>query len=836
MYQTITRGFGLMTPQRQLVPQQKYDVIHFIREAYLKSHNPTQYVPVDQVYLASLPEGDTLGPEPTLLEPWREMDYGPNLMGTFEVGEDGSNIAYKGQAIRLDPGFGGVARGQQFILYEQDTMRVAATWSGAGFIDYHGINFDGAHQRHPRIVGDVLFANDSGPGWANPQNDSFDEVREAGRDGRFYGPLPKDWIDYQGTYVNGADTILHYRVGATEIHESAAITEFAISGEAAQGVSLGAELDVSGKATTPQQARGVAFERQLLIAASTQSLTMRVADRPNCTQQSLSHSASLSGLWSESAGDLPSVVFVAAGDVDGLDWQFVEGQLRLRIAASDVPRRMTLLAFRADDQLAAERAAEELEARLHVSTRQLAAIKNTTIGKRWPETVDTLISNAEDAAALVVDTIEYPANNPWACRMRLTGLDFYEDGESAVVCDWDGNVWRVGGLHSTAARWERIASGLFQPLGIKIRDGEIFVCCRDQICRLHDRNHDGETDYYESFNHDHIITEHFHEFAMGLQCDAEGNFYYAKSARHALPAVVPHHGTLLKVSADGAKTEIVANGFRAANGVCLNDDGTFFVTDQEGHWIPKNRINWVKPGEFYGNMFGYHAVTDESDAAMTPPLCWITNSFDRSPAELLWVTSDRWGPLKGSLLTMSYGYGKLYVVPHEVKGELMQGGMCELPIAPLPTGIMRGRFHPSDGGLYLVGMFAWAGNQEDDGGFFRVRYTGKPLYVPLSLKCQGTSVRIGLSDDIDPRSVTPESFALRRWKIKRTANYGSEHFDTEQLVVASAQWDAGRRELVLEIPDLKPTWCMAIEFDVLSPDGTQIHRTIHNTIHSLGSE
>ncbi len=47
---------------------------------------------------------------------------------------------------------------------------------------------------------------------------------------------------------------------------------------------------------------------------------------------------------------------------------------------------------------------------------------------------------------------------------------------------------------------------------------------------LHDLNGDGETDFYECFNNDHQVTEHFHEFAMGLQTDAEGNFYYAKAA------------------------------------------------------------------------------------------------------------------------------------------------------------------------------------------------------------------------------------------------------------------------------------------------------------------
>ena len=51
---------------------------------------------------------------------------------------------------------------------------------------------------------------------------------------------------------------------------------------------------------------------------------------------------------------------------------------------------------------------------------------------------------------------------------------------------------------------------------------------------------------------------------------------------------------LLKVSADGLKTEILASGFRAINGLWVEEDGTFFATDQEGHWTPKNRINWVR--------------------------------------------------------------------------------------------------------------------------------------------------------------------------------------------------------------------------------------------------
>ncbi|MEC8570155.1 MAG: c-type cytochrome, partial [Planctomycetota bacterium] len=112
MYQTLTRGFGLMVAQRWMVPQQKYDVIHYIRESYLREHNPDQYFEVTDKYLAELPKGDSRGPEPSNIEPWQQMDYGPSLIGTFEIGNNGQNFAYKGNAIRLDAGPGGVASGR----------------------------------------------------------------------------------------------------------------------------------------------------------------------------------------------------------------------------------------------------------------------------------------------------------------------------------------------------------------------------------------------------------------------------------------------------------------------------------------------------------------------------------------------------------------------------------------------------------------------------------------------------------------------------------------------------------------------------------------------------
>jgi hypothetical protein len=238
MYQTITRGWRMMVPQVQLVPQEKYDVIHYIREAFLKTHNPEQWREISADYLATLPKGTSRGPRPIKREPWREMDYGNFLLGTFEVMSDArraaplpsgslrdyvpadANIAQKAIAIRLDRGEGGIARGKAWLAFEHDTMRVAGAWTGDGFIDWHGINFDGMHVARPRTVGRLLFETSDAPGWANPATGDFEDLRIRGLDGRRFGPLPRNWARYRGLYRSDSRVVVSYDIGDAAILES----------------------------------------------------------------------------------------------------------------------------------------------------------------------------------------------------------------------------------------------------------------------------------------------------------------------------------------------------------------------------------------------------------------------------------------------------------------------------------------------------------------------------------------------------------------------------------------------------------------------------------------
>ncbi len=1066
MYQTLTRGFGLMAAQTWMVPSQKYDVIHYIRETYLKPHNPSQFVDVDATYLAKLPTGDTRGPAPSTIQPWNAMDYGPSLTHSYEVPGDVHNIAYKGVAVRLDPGAGGVSRGRHWMMFDTDTLRMAAAWSASdppsaeqNFIDWRGIQFNGEHQIHPSVTGSVIAANGTGPGWANPLTGELaDDQRVLGRDNLRYGPLPRAWGKFHGTYYSGQQVVLSYSVGTTDVLELPSLQisddptqpplflrtfnvgprdrdlvlqvalkkgavasrseapasertapkapafrveplEAGASGQLVPGLEPRNEGDgivrfsrPTVEESKPGEAEPVRFDGQTFVEINDSTsfdmtsqdftITARVKTRGNGTIFAIARPNSdwvpdgqtffiqdgklkfdigwvgaveskkkindgkwhnVAAVWTKSnqqlqffvdgkpngkgtvaakgalaggavrigftspnfpepdsflTGELDEVRFYQkplgtelesteklAAVTDSLvaHWQFgkpvgslvvdksghkhdavvrngepkgpVGAPIMAGVAPANVPAtwsdrdgRLLLTipagkeALRFSVWIAAEPKGVFVSPAIVNADQDL---KPLTQGgpARWKQQITTTAAIGSDTGPFANDVLTAPEGNPWLAQVRFTGLDFFADGRMAV-CSWDGDVWIVDGyLQGDQITWHRIASGLYQPLGLKVIDDKIHLTCRDQLAVLHDLNGDEEIDFFECLNNDHQVTEHFHEFAMGLQTDAEGNFFYAKSGRHALEAVVPHHGTLLKVSKDGSTTEILATGFRAANGVCLNPDGSFVVTDQEGFWNPKNRINWVTLSEdrkpkFYGNMFGYHDVTDSSDDAMEPPLCWITNAFDRSPGELLWVNSDHWGPLNGSLLNLSYGYGKVFLVPHEPvsiagKGDLMQGGMIELPIPAFPTGVMRGRFHPADGQLYLCGMFAWAGSATTPGGLYRLRATGQPMHLPAELHATKSGLKLTFTEALDAKSVNPASVHVKTWSLKRTANYGSQHHDEKELTVRETSLSDDGRTLTIAVDDLEPVWGMEIQYNLKANDGKVITGTIHNTIHRL---
>jgi len=543
-----------------------------------------------------------------------------------------------------------------------------------------------------------------------------------------------------------------------------------------------------------------------------------------------------------------SVVCALRGD-DAGRLEVDGSRMLLRVPAHDHMVRMQLAVGSGDER---EVAADMPLLAKSVDVRALP----TKPGKAmWGDAIVTKGHRGPDDGPFAVDTISIPFGNRFGSRMRTGAFDFFSDGRAAVST-WNGDVWIVSGIDDglEAISWRRFATGLFDPLGLRIVGDVIYVHGRDGITRLHDENGDGEADFYECFNNQVYITPAFHEFAFDLQTDAEGNFYFAKGGPvnpggRGFMAIAPHHGTILKVSKDGSHIDVVATGLRAPNGIGVSPDGIVTSGDNEGTYIPRCRLNWIeKPGFYAGVKDTAHRtpVPDEPDL----PLCWMPMEVDNSSGGQVWVTGAAWRDLAGRLLHLSYGTCSCYLVlPERVNGQ-MQGGVVRLP-ADFSSSCMRGRFSPVDGQLYVIGLKGWQTTAARDGGFHRVRRTSKPLGLPTALRTCTKGLYLTFDEPLDAKTGSdPESYGIEIWNYLYSSNYGSPEIsilhperkveqgkpNRDPLKVTAATLSPDKRTVFLAIEGMRPVHQMKVTWDLDRSGGGALKGELHNSIHALAED
>lgn len=738
-------------------------------------------------------------------EPAQEMDYGPFLSATIVAPAPGTNITNKGIAIKV----GRHAEGT--VLFDTDLLRWSAGWTG-GFLTLTGVAFDGKHGPNPRVEGDLLFCTSPGPGWSSDTNGDFTDPRD-----RPFGPLSATHAKYRGLYLQGEKTIVSYTVGDSAVLEM-------------PGIVL---LEGGGKILTRTfQIDRLKTKRAVLVADVTASVVPEAEKNDAFAivrTPSLAASDTMVGLIGAPEG--AKLETLAGGRVILRLPALPEGAIFTVAIWKGAPEdRSKFVAWRA-----AEAAPTELKSLL------------TGGPARWTQTIKTSGERGTGDGPYVVDTLTAPEENPYHSWLRFGGLDFFRDGHRALICTWSGDVWLVSGIDEGLQEltWKRFATGLFQPLGLRIVNDQVYVLGRDQITRLHDLNGDDEADFYECFNNDVVVSPSFHEFALDLQTDRAGNFYFAKGG-----AVRPggrgwqvktlHTGTVLRVSSDGSKLDVFATGVRAPNGLGMSPDDELTVADNEGTWTPTSRISFVKKGDFLG-------VVDLAQRAERPtnygnPLVWLPHGeVDNSSGGQVWVTSERWGPFGGQMLHTSYGKSSLFLALHEQVDGLRQGGVVRFPLS-FATGIMRARFNPEDGQLYVCGLKGWQTTAPRDGAFQRVRYTGKAVEMPNALHVKPDAIELGFTVALDPKSATDlQNFAVEQWNYRWTENYGSPEFSVmnpeekghDPVEVTGATLSADGKNLTLRIPGLKPVMQMKIKFLINSSAGHPLDYEIYNTITTV---
>ncbi len=446
----------------------------------------------------------------------------------------------------------------------------------------------------------------------------------------------------------------------------------------------------------------------------------------------------------------------------------------------------------------------------------------------WNEAIVTQGVRTTEDAPYVLDTLTLPFDNPYRALMFVGGHDFFANGDVAL-CTVHGDVWRVSGVDDSLARltWKRFATGLFQPLGLKIVDDHVYVLGRDQITRLVDVNGDGAADHYEVFCNRYPTSAGGHDYSTGLEHDKDGNWFYADA-----------NLGIVRITADGASFESIATGLRNPNGLGLGPDGQLTVAPQEGEWTPASAVYDVRAGRHFG--YKGPQVTPQRPLGYDLPICWIPRRQDNSSGGQTWVPGDQWGPFSQHLINLSFGQCRMLPILQERVDGVLQGAALEWPL-DFESGVMRGRVSPRDGQLYVSGMKGWVTSAVQDGCLQRVRYTGKPFLAPIAMQTYSNGLAFTFSQNLAPEAEDPQNYRVQRWDYQYGAHYGSPEYRNlargtvgrEEVDVLSATILADRRTLFFEIDGFRPAMQYAITGDVPGTGGLTASLRASPTIHHV---
>lgn len=657
------------------------------------------------------------------------------------------------------------------VCYDTRNGKVRGLWTG-GFLKPSPERF--GLIKAPSPVGDMLFSTQEGPGWD-----------------------PDQTCQFLGSHVNESAVTLEYRIGETTVYESPWFLE--------------------------SEKRSY-FTRMFEIGPSDQSLKLHLADASQL-QRVQNHPGVFQGT------DKKHPLFIGSFGWDPIRTVIVKGAKGQETAAFEIPPSDRTRVFGIYYQFSPQPNDQPVPPRSTAFKESLQP-QLTPGPARWKETLITQGRLGKEAGAYVVDTLTVPHENPYKALFFISGHDFLENGDLAVSTV-HGDVWLVSGVNEDLSelRWKRFATGLFQPLGLKVVHDQIYILGRDQITRLHDQNKDGEADFYECFNNMIPTSVGGHDYVTCLETDSFGHFYFM----HAQKGV-------MQISRNGKSLKVIASGFRNPNGMGMGPGNIITASPQEGTWTPASNITEVKPGGYYG--YGGPKITANRPQGYDPPLCWIPRLQDNSSGGQVWATSKNWGPLQGQLLHLSYGQSKMLLTLREVIRGHAQGGTVTLPLS-FESGVMRGRFSPHDGQLYVSGLKGWVTNAVQDGCLQRVRYTGKPSTLPTSVKTLQNGIALTFSTPLERSTAeNPDHYAIEQWNYLWSEKYGSPEFRVsdpkaegrDEVEILSATLLPDQRTLFLELAEVKPVMQMGITYHITSQAGEAVQQTYYHTINSVSSE
>lgn len=346
-----------------------------------------------------------------------------------------------------------------------------------------------------------------------------------------------------------------------------------------------------------------------------------------------------------------------------------------------------------------------------------------------------------------------------------------------------------------------IGTDVYEPSGMCVVDGEMYVAHRKAITKLTDLDGDGFLETHteigagwEGWN--------YHQFAFCL-VHRDGKLYCALSTTMAPPGWEgmqtnagpngPMRGGFLEVDIETGNTRVIAGGARTPNGLGMLADGTLLYVDNQGAWMPASVLAEVVPGRFYGHYNWTNPVTKllerfpdgghpsvYCDRPRTPPALWLPqNEIVNSPTEIQLIES---GPFEGQILIGELTGGGIRRAALERVDGVLQGAVFRFTQG-FEAGINRMRFGP-DGALYVGGMGA-AGNwkwRDTQFGLQRLVPTGGKALEFSTVMATPNGLELGFTGWNEWLGET-DRYEVTSWTYAPTGEYGGPKVDVRKHVV-----------------------------------------------------
>jgi cytochrome c len=426
-----------------------------------------------------------------------------------------------------------------------------------------------------------------------------------------------------------------------------------------------------------------------------------------------------------------------------------------------------------------------------------------------PMAIVNKIPGNQNPLAEVHPAFDLSQARPDDFRPMVGGMDFLKDGQ-LVVSTWDaeGAVYLVKGVQSGDPKKmsvKKIASGLAEPLGLKVVDNEIYVMQKQELTRLVDTNGDEIIDEYHTLCDAWKVSSNFHEFGFGLAYK-NGQFYatLATAIEPGGASTQPQlsdRGKVIKVSKESGAIEFIADGLRTPNGIGIGFNGEIFVADNQGDWLPSSKIVHVKSNAWFGSRSVDFEGTEGRKENL--PVVWLPqDEIGNSPSTPSFLHV---GPYAGQMIHGEVTHGGIKRVFVEEVNENLQGAVFRF-IQGLESGVNRIGWGP-DGALYIGGI-GNPGNWGQSGkkwyGLQRLAYNKKSVFEMLAIRAKSNGIEIEFTEPLRiGEGWNVEDYLVKQWYYLPTVEYGGPKLDEKKLNILSVNISDDRKRVFLELEGMK---------------------------------